>query len=178
MAKRHNHYEAAFEDYLRSRQIAYIAVNEQRRAIEAGGSLKNIDFIASPGDMASPRWLIDVKGRQFPSGRQYWRNWTTDEELTSLERWGARFGGDFLGVLVFAYELTGDRSPVPPHEVHYFRERPYAFVAIPADRYRALARPLSARWGTVSVPVAAFREAACPVATTLGISPFAAEALA
>ncbi|MEO0529443.1 MAG: HYExAFE family protein [Planctomycetota bacterium] len=178
MAKRHNHYEAAFEDYLRSRQIAYIAVNEQRRPIEAGGSLKNIDFIASPSDQSSPRWLIDVKGRRFPSGRQYWRNWTTDEELQSLERWSARFGNDFLGVLVFAYELVGDRSPVPPHEVHFFRDRPYAFVAVPADRYRAIARPLSARWGTVSAPVATFRETARPVATSLAVTPADLSAIA
>lgn len=49
MAKRHNHYEAAFEDYLRSRQIAYVAVDERRLAVEAIGSLKSVDFIVSPG---------------------------------------------------------------------------------------------------------------------------------
>lgn len=192
MAKRHNHYEAAFEDYLRSRQIAYVAVNEQRRALEPGGSLKSVDFIVSPAAEAPvsedgweapawepsteripARWLVDVKGRRFPSGRQYWRNWTTEEELHSLARWGDRFGNGFIGMLVFAYELTGDHSPVPPHEVHYHADRPYAFVAVPAAVYHALARPLSARWGTVAVPTADFRRAARPVATALGNQPAA-----
>lgn len=176
MAKRHNHYEAAFEDYLRSRQIAYVAVDEKRRAVEAGGSLKSVDFIVSPerdDRTAASRWLVDVKGRRFPSGRQYWRNWTTDEELDCLARWGERFGAGFHGVLVFAYELIGDRSPVPAHEVHYYRDRPYAFVAIGADDYRRAARPLSARWGTVSVPTATFRQLARPVAAALQPEPLA-----
>lgn len=170
MAKRHNHYEAAFEDYLRSRGIAYVAVDERRRAIEADGSLKSVDFLVSPASdgRPAPRWLVDVKGRRFPSGRQYWRNWTTEEELRSLARWDERFGDDFLAVLVFAYELTADRSPVPPHEVYYHADRPYAFVAVPAQAYEALARPLSARWGTVSVPTADFRRLARPVSEALG----------
>jgi hypothetical protein len=171
MAKRHNHYEAAFEDYLRARQIAYVAVDERRRAIEAAGPLKSVDFIVSPpdeGGVPAARWLVDVKGRQFPSGRQYWRNWTTAEELGSLARWGDRFGEGFLGVLVFAYELCGDRSPVPAHEVHFYRDRAYAFVATPADEYRAISRTLSPRWGTVSASTADFRRIARPVATALG----------
>jgi hypothetical protein len=177
MAKRHNHYEAAFEDYLRSRQVAYVAVDERRRAVEAIGSLKSVDFIVSPGAgslsedeglLPPARWLVDVKGRRFPSGSQYWRNWTTEEELASLARWGDRFGAGFLGVLVFAYELVGDRSPVPAHEVHYWRDRPYAFVAIPADDYRRICRPLSPKWGTVAAPAAEFRRLARPVAMALG----------
>jgi len=33
MAKRSNHYEAAFEEYLRQRQIPYVAVDEKKRAL-------------------------------------------------------------------------------------------------------------------------------------------------
>ena len=47
---RDNHYEAAFEEYLRSRRTAYIAVDEARRSLVANGSLKSLDFIvSSPG---------------------------------------------------------------------------------------------------------------------------------
>ena len=154
-----------------TQQVAYVAVNEQRRAIEAAGSLKSVDFIVSPADEGGPaapaRWLVDVKGRRFPSGSQYWRNWTTEEELNSLARWSDRFGDGFLGVLVFAYELCSDRSPVPVHEVHNFRDRAYAFVAMPASSYQALARPLSPKWGTVSVPTAEFRRTARPISEVL-----------
>ncbi|QDT70503.1 hypothetical protein MalM25_34510 [Planctomycetes bacterium MalM25] len=170
MAKRHNHYEAAFESYLREQQIAYVAVDESRRAVEREGSLKSVDFIVSPQEETgreAARWLVDVKGRRFPSAGQYWRNWTTEEELASLARWSRRFGDGFVGMLVFAFELVGDRSPAPAHEVHFHRDRAYAFVALPAELYRLRARPLSPRWGTVSLPTAEFRSTARTVASAL-----------
>ena len=71
MAKRDNHYEAAFEAYLQARQIAYVAVDEARRSRIAAGSLKNVDFLVSPADGLT--LLVDVKGRRFPSGVSlYW----------------------------------------------------------------------------------------------------------
>ena len=76
MAKRENQYEAAFEAYLRTNRIPYVAVDEAKRSRWAEGSIKSLDFIVSPpGDAA---WLVDVKGRRFPSGeqKQYWKNWS------------------------------------------------------------------------------------------------------
>ena len=76
MANRDNPYEAAFEEYLRARGVPYVAVDEARRSVLAeGGSLKSLDFIVStPGPVT---WLVDVKGRRFPSGddhqRHYWK---------------------------------------------------------------------------------------------------------
>ncbi|TWT46518.1 HYExAFE family protein [Botrimarina hoheduenensis] len=165
MAKRHNHYEAAFEAYLRAERIAYVAVNEQRRALAPHGSLKSVDFLISTDQPAGSGWLVDVKGRQFPSGHrspQYWRNWTTRDELDSLRQWSDRFGDRFEGVLLFAYELVADRAPVSPERVFYHADRPYAFVGVRAADYAAAARPLSAKWDTVSVPVARFRQLAAP----------------
>jgi hypothetical protein len=193
MAKRHNHYEAALEDYLRAERLPYVAVDERRRSLDSDGSLKNVDFIVSGGDPsgwlpelalgsrwrdddddsddtaapATVRWLIDVKGRRFPSGEahpQYWRNWTTADELESLERWTRRFGPGFDALLVFAYHLVGDRSPVPAEQVHYYRDEPYGFVAVRIADYRRASRPLSPRWGTVAAPVAEFRRIARPLA--------------
>ncbi len=180
--KRHNHYEAAFEDYLRSEKIPYIAVNEQRRAIATQGSLKNLDFILSPDvifEQEDPyglfesdesferplrrQWLVDVKGRRFPSGSQYWRNWTTEDELDSLTRWQERFGDDFQAALVFVYQLTSDQSPVPVNEIHFYRSEAYAMVAVSLDDYRRQAKPLSAKWQTVSIPTAQFRQLAQPL---------------
>lgn len=69
MARRENHYEAAFEAYLRAQRLPYVAVDETRRALLGDGSLKSLDFIVSPAG-AGDGWLIDVKGRQFPSGRR------------------------------------------------------------------------------------------------------------
>jgi hypothetical protein len=74
MAKRDNHYEAAFEEYLRHRQIPYVAVDEKKRALLGDASLKSLDFIVST-PLGTSR-LVDVKGRRFPTGgqKQYWKN--------------------------------------------------------------------------------------------------------
>ena len=45
MTRRHIHYEAAFEDYLRSEGIAYVAVDEQEKAIFSGARVKSFDFL-------------------------------------------------------------------------------------------------------------------------------------
>ena len=68
MANRDNHYEVAFEEYLRSRGIPYVAVDEARRTVLAdGGSIKSLDFIVSaPG--RPPGWWMS-KGGGFPPAR-------------------------------------------------------------------------------------------------------------
>ena len=175
MAKRGNHYELAFEAYLRDQRVAYVAVNEQRRSLIGDGSLKNLDFIVSPSDSVS--LLIDVKGRRFPSGernKQYWRNWSTWDDLQSMARWQDKMGRGSQSLLVFAYELVGDRSPVEPEHLYEFRDRWYAFLAMRISDYIQFCRPLSAKWGTVSMPVKLFREAAFPLAKILGNAAFEA----
>ena len=169
MAKRSNHYELAFEAYLRDRRVAYVAVNEQRRSLIAQGSLKNLDFIVSPSDSVS--LLIDVKGRQFPSGnqhKQYWRNWSTWDDLHSMARWQEKIGNGSCALFVFAYELVGTRSPVEPAQLFEFRDRWYAFLAVRIADYVQFSRPLSARWQTVTMPTRLFRQAAFPIDDVLG----------
>jgi hypothetical protein len=163
MAKRHNHYELAFEAHLREERVAYVAVDEQRRSLIAGGSLKNLDYIISPSDSVS--LLVDIKGRQFPSGKkqkQYWRNWSTWDDLVSMAQWQDKLGTGSLALLVFAYEVMGSRSPVEPEQLFAFRDRLYAFLAVRTSDYIQFSRPLSAKWQTVAMPAAAFRQAAFP----------------
>jgi hypothetical protein len=168
MAKRHNHYELAFEAHLREQRVAYVAVDEQRRSLIAGGSLKNLDFLVSPSDSVS--LLVDIKGRQFPSGKkqkQYWRNWSTWDDLVSMAQWQDKLGSGSLALLVFAYEVVGSRSPVEPAQLFAFRDRLYAFLAVRTADYIQFSRPLSAKWQTVSMPAVAFRQAAFPFADIL-----------
>ena len=48
MANRDNHYEAAFEEFLRSRGVPYVAVDEAKRSLLSdGASIKSLDFIVS-----------------------------------------------------------------------------------------------------------------------------------
>ena len=104
------HYEAAFEDYLRSRGIPYVPVDETRRALFAGTKVKSFDFLVYPPQHKP--WIVDVKGRKFPyvsedGSLRYWENWVTQEDLLSLAEWEKVFPADFESRFIFAYLLAG-----------------------------------------------------------------------
>jgi hypothetical protein len=178
LANRHNHYEAAFEAYLRSHAIPYVAVDESRRSLMGDESLKSLDFIVSPprspawNGAAPGSWLVDIKGRRFSSGRRrkLWNNWSTSDDLRSLARWEELFGGQFRGLLVFAYNVDGDLAPLPPELLFEHRGGLYGFVAISLDLYTAWAQRLSPRWDTVCMPTDRFRELARPADAHFGVS--------
>ncbi len=97
MAIRSNHYDVAFEEFLRSRRAAHVVVDEQRRALLSDATLKSMDFIVYSENSAN--LLVDVKGRRFPSGGEggnhKWENWATADDLDSLSRWEGVFGDGF-----------------------------------------------------------------------------------
>jgi hypothetical protein len=163
MANRENHYEAAFEAYLRHRMVPYVAVDEAKRSRWAEGSIKSLDFIVSPPGAAA--WLVDVKGRRFPSGeqKQYWKNWSTRDDLISLSLWERLFGERFGGLFVFAYNVVGDRAPLPAEDLFEFRGGLYGFIGIRLEDYTRHARPISPRWDTLAMPTGRFRQLAAPV---------------
>jgi hypothetical protein len=178
MAKRDNHYEAAFEAYLRWLAVPYLAVDETHRsflpspATDAGESarrpsLKSVDFVVSPADCAG-NWLVDVKGRRFPTGSTYFKNWSTADELSSLAAWEELFGLHSKGLLVFAYNVVGDRAPLAADELFVYRGSLYGFVGIELAHYTTWSKQLSPRWGTVTVPVAQFRALARPARELFG----------
>jgi len=178
MAKRHNHYEAAFEAYLRWLGVPYIAVDETHRSLIGSSaenaseavrrtSLKSIDFVVSPSS-SSGSWLVDVKGRRFPTGSSYFKNWSTADELLSLAAWEELFGSQSKGMLVFAYNVVGDRAPLAADELFVFRGGLYGFVGIELAHYACWSKQLSPRWGTVTVPVARFRALARPARELFG----------
>jgi hypothetical protein len=172
MANRDNHYEAAFEQFLRSRGVPYVAVDEAKRSLMSdGASIKSLDFIVSSPGPAT--WLVDVKGRRFPSGdvqKQYWKNWSTRDDLRSLAKWQDLFGATFRGLFVFAYDVLGDRAPLPAEELFEHRGSLYGFVAVPLSDYAAHAHPISPRWDTWAMSAGDFRRLARPLAELLGLS--------
>jgi hypothetical protein len=163
MANRDNHYEAAFEEYLRVRQVPYVAVDEAKRSRWAEGSIKSLDFIVSPPGQRA--WLVDVKGRRFPSGEQkhYWKNWSTRDDLVSLSRWEQLFGERFNGLFVFAYNVIGDRAPLAAEDLFAFRGGVYGFVGIRLSEYAMHARPISPRWDTLAMSAPHFRQLAAGI---------------
>jgi hypothetical protein len=168
MAHRNIHYEAAFEDFLRSRGLPYVAVDEAKKAIFAGASLKSFDFLVY--SESGPNLLADVKGRKFPDStpgrrgsQKAWENWITRQDVEGLLEWQRVFGEDFQAVLVFAYWLQGPPQRAPFEDVHLYRQKHYAFVGIRLADYVTAARPRSARWQTIAVPAAEFARQASDV---------------
>jgi len=167
----HNHYEAAFEAYLRHHRIPFIGVNERKRnVLDDGETLKNLDFIVSvPGKLA---WFVDVKGRKFPGGAKhpsYWKHWTTRDDLVAMQHWQALFGHHYCGLFVFAYWVCGPRSPLPPERLYKFRGELYGFVAVPWFEYLSEVRLLSPRWNTYGMSTTKFRTLAQPFDELVGI---------
>lgn len=106
-------------------------------------------------------WLIKILGRKFPSGQkapQYWRNWMKEDLLKSSLQWERWPGKKFRSLLVFAYEIVGEKSPIEQKLLFSYQGKSFAFVVIPAQVYRQYCKPLSPRWGTVSMSVNDFRK--------------------
>ena len=175
MAIRSNHYDAAFEEYLRARRVPYVAVDEQRRSLLADASLKSFDFIVTAAPTATgeprPNLLVDVKGRRFPgAGGSRWESWATAEDVECLLHWERVFGDGFRAALVFAYDLGPDAGEPETGEFAQpfeYRDRRYAFFAVFAEAYRGRMRRRSAAWDTVHLPRQAFAEVRSPVAELL-----------
>jgi len=165
MAQRSNHYEAAFEKYLRQTRIPHVAVDERRRSLLQNISLKSLDYIVYS---SRPRnLLVDVKGRRFPSGTESsphkWENWATEDDLEGLLQWQQVFGDGFRAVLVFAYHVIDERFLDELDAPFEYQERTYSFYGVWADDYWAKMRPRSTSWNTVSLPSLDFRKLCSPI---------------
>jgi hypothetical protein len=164
---RSNHYEAAFEAYLRDARLAYVAVDESRRSTLDDEPVKSLDFIVT--GRHGTRLLIDVKGRKFPGGspakRSYiWQNWSTRADIDALERWEQSFGNGYRGLLVFVYGIIPvvDLPPGTP-DLWHWRGRRYLMRAIPVADYKLAMRTRSQKWDTVHLPGKVFREQVRPL---------------
>lgn len=166
--KAHIHYEAAFEDYLRTRGVPYVAVDEAKRASFRDVQIKSFDFIVYSASQTN--WLVDIKGRRWAarpgSARPSWQNWVTQADLDALEQWQIVFGEGFRALLVFAYWIDADALP-PAEIAHSFRALRYVFACMPLDEYKGLARLRSPKWETVNIPVREFAQRVRPIAEML-----------
>lgn len=166
--KSHIDYEAAFEHYLRSAQIPYVAVDEAKRAAFRDARLKSFDFIVY--STRGTNWLVDIKGRRWAarkgSRRPAWENWITQADLDGLRQWQEVFGAGFAALLVFTYRLDAVGDP-PAEVVHEFRNARYVFAGVTVDDYEVNARIRSPKWGTVNMPVREFAKHVRPIADWL-----------
>src|SRR3954469_24399173 len=138
MANRSNHYEAAFEAYIRSIRIPRVAVDEAKRAFFGDEGVKNPDFLLYP--RYSSNLVVEVKGKRGKNaaGRRPWENWVTTDDLDGLARWQEMFGPGFRAILAFAYAEPPPPFGLPPGEGAFpFRSRHYRFWAVGLDDYIA-----------------------------------------
>lgn len=163
---RDNHYEAAFEAFLRGRGVAVMPVVEARRSYLDDAEVKSPDFLVIGPDDA--RLVVDVKGRKFPgtsSGkpRLVWECWCEADDLDGLTRWAARLGPGYRGVLAFVYHLApGYDLPPDTPDVFTHDGRNYLARAVDVGDYAELARRRSPRWKTVDLSAADYRRVVRP----------------
>ena len=85
-------------------------------------------------------------------------------EMTSAAwlRGKAILAPPFCPILVFAYHLVANRSPLPTKDLFRFRGAVYGFLAVPLADYVPHARTLSESWDMVALPTTVFRRMARP----------------
>lgn len=166
--KSDNHYEAAFDAFLRERGAAVMPVVEARRSYLDESEVKSPDFIVvAPHDA---KLVVDVKGRKFSGAtkkgkpRRVWQNWCMREDVASLAGWADRFGGGFRGVLAFVYHLAPEvELPPDTQDLFAFRGHLYLLRGVHVNDYRRHMRTRSPRWGTVYLLADDFRELVKPI---------------
>jgi hypothetical protein len=188
VAQRRHHYEHAFETFLRSRRVPYVAVDEAKKALvpegqplliqsqdrdgKAGAALKSFDFVIYG---QGSNLLVEVKGRRIarrmlsnpasaPKGRL--ETWVTHDDVSSLQAWGRLFGPEFTPAFVFIYWCDEQPPDALFEEIFEHRGRWYALRAITLEDYVGAMKVRSLRWRTVHVPTSAFDRLSRPFAPT------------
>ena len=179
MTQRRHHYEAAFEDFLRSSRIPYVAVDEAKKAllpesasprlevhradVDRASSVKSFDFVIY-GE--SQNLLLEVKGRRVSprtlAARSRLENWVTQDDVDSLATWGALFGQGFEPAFVFVYWCEEQPPDALFQEIFESRGRWYALRCVLLSDYRANMKVRSPRWRTVDIASSRFEQISQP----------------
>jgi hypothetical protein len=195
VAQRRHHYEQAFETYLRSRRVPYVAVDEAKKALVPEGTpmlvttsgaegtgeggtaaLKSFDFVIYG---RGTNLLVEVKGRRIARrtltgparagavGRSRLESWVTLDDVASLEAWGRLFGPEFTAAFVFIYWCEEQPPDALFEEIFEHRGRWYALRAVTLAEYVGAMKVRSLRWRTVHVPSAVFDRVSRPFAPSV-----------
>lgn len=180
MAQRRHHYERAFENYLRSRRIPYIAVDEAKKTLlperaplrvesdsgDAGLTLKSFDFVIY-GERCN--FLVDVKGRRVPRNltspmaRGRLESWVTQDDVDSMRQWERLFGTGFEGAFLFIYWCEAQPPDALFQEIFEDRGRWYAIRVVRSAAYFEHMRVRSPRWRTVHLAAGDFERLSQPL---------------
>ncbi|MFC1739420.1 HYExAFE family protein [Planctomycetota bacterium] len=157
-----NHYERAFENWLKDNQIQYIAVDEHKRAAFGRSKIKSFDFLLYPPNQSII--IAEVKGRAF-KGSSFARLagfecWVTMDDVNGLANWKQIFGESHIPVFVFAYCMKNIDVDFDGRDVFDCDGRRYVFFALKLSDYCSHMKLRSPKWETVTLPADKFRQCA------------------
>ncbi|UCD51889.1 MAG: HYExAFE family protein [Phycisphaerales bacterium] len=164
-----NHYERAFENWLRDRRVEYLRADEHERIGPGPQSVKNFDFLLYLGP--ERRVIVEVKGRTFQgtslapmTGLECW---VTLDDVESLRMWQEALGADHEAIFVFAYRIEHLDVDLDGREAFSAGPDRYVFFYVRLDDYRHHMKRRSPKWQTVTLPADAFRGCARELARLL-----------
>ena len=157
-----NHYEKAFEDWLKDNRIQYLAVDQQKRTAFSKSKIKSFDFLFYTSDKRA--YIAEIKGRKFTSKTftafGSLPNWVTIDDIQGLENWVKIFGEKYRGLFVFVYNLKNIDVDTDGREIFEFGHGRYVFVAVELSDYCKGQTLRSKKWKTVHLPAEYYKSCA------------------
>jgi len=164
-----NHYERAFENWLRDHRVRYVRSDEHKRLGPPSESVKNFDFLLYP--RADRKVIAEVKGRTFTGASLAdltgLECWVTADDIESLQVWRQALGPDHEAVFVFAYRVARMDVDFDGYEALSVGADRYVFFCIRLDDYVRHMKGRSPKWHTVTLCADDFRQWATDLASFL-----------
>jgi hypothetical protein len=161
-----NHFEVAFEQWLRDNRIQYVRVDQHKRAAFARSDVKSFDFLVYPRT-AAKTLIVEVKGRRFAgkslAGLKGLPNWTTMEDVRGLLRWEDVLGSGHKAHFAFIYEMINIDIELDGRSVFEHDGRRYFGLLTSVEDYQQRMRQRSVKWQTVMLGAEDFRQKSQPL---------------
>jgi len=160
-----NHYEQAFESWLKDNRIRYLAIDENKRAALGHSKIKSFDFLLYPPNQNII--IAEVKGRTFKGTSlvrlKGFECWVTMDDVEGLACWQRIFGPDYQAAFVFAYKISNVDVDFDGRQMFDFNGRRYIFFGLSLDEYQRNMKLRSPKWKTVTLPAEKFRKHAIQI---------------
>jgi len=157
-----NHYELAFENWLRDRGVQCSEIDESKRAVFEGSKIKSFDFFV----YSSTRKILvaEVKGKKF-KGKSFenltgLECWVNKSDIEGLCKWQKILGQEYEGVFVFAYMAENVDVDFDGRDVYRYNGNKYLFFGIGLEDYLRYMKVRSPKWQTLTLPADKFRASA------------------